>query len=431
MSRSRTIGARWLHGWSQVALLGTNAVTGLLAILIATGVLIAVMLIPGMGIGIVLLIPALWIAGGLGHAERTRIAALTDTEIEAPVRDPQQPLWRTLFLDAYRWRATAYFGLHALWGTFIGWVTITLIAQAVLVTVRPVIPAVADVTPWKLFGWIPIGSPWAVTVASVLAVVLLITLPFTARLITSVDLAAARWLLGRDERAEMARLSQRVDTLTTTRQEAVDSVEAERRRIERDLHDGPQQRLVAIAMSLGMARSALERKDTATARDLIDEAHASSKEAITEMRQVARGIIPPVLTDRGLDAAVAALADRCPIPVTRAIAPIGRLDSTIEAIAYFCISESLTNVAKHSRATAAHVAITRVAVERGAHASNHLQITVQDNGIGGADPSRGTGLTGLRQRVAAIDGSLTITSPPGGPTTVTILLPEHTPRSTP
>jgi signal transduction histidine kinase len=169
-------------------------------------------------------------------------------------------------------------------------------------------------------------------------------------------------------------------------------------------------------MDLGMAKAKLDR-DPASARELIQRAHASAKEAITEMRQVARGIHPPVLTDRGLDAALSALAARSPVPVTVRVEVAPRPQPTVEAIAYFCVSEALTNIAKHSRATSAQVEVVR---QDGA-----LLVTVSDDGVGGVDPSRGTGLVGLRDRAAAVDGTITVSSPVGGPTVLSVRLPER------
>jgi signal transduction histidine kinase len=168
-------------------------------------------------------------------------------------------------------------------------------------------------------------------------------------------------------------------------------------------------------MDLGMAQERIDR-DPAGARQLLDKAHAASKEAITEMRMVARGIHPPVLTDRGLDAALSALAARSPVPVTVRVDLPTRPSATMEAIAYFCVSEALTNVAKHARATSAQVEVT-------AAAGSALRIEIRDDGIGGADPAGGTGLHGLTDRVRAIDGSMEVASPIGGPTVLSINLP--------
>jgi signal transduction histidine kinase len=164
-----------------------------------------------------------------------------------------------------------------------------------------------------------------------------------------------------------------------------------------------------------MAQERIDR-DPAGARDLLDKAHAASKEAITEMRMVARGIHPPVLTDRGLDAALSALAARSPVPVSVSVDLPVRPSPTVEAIAYFCVSEALTNVAKHARARAAQVRV-------GTANDVDLTVVISDDGVGGADPARGTGLHGLADRVRAIDGTLLVTSPAGGPTVLTITLP--------
>jgi signal transduction histidine kinase len=239
-----------------------------------------------------------------------------------------------------------------------------------------------------------------------------------ARGLVGVDVALARSLIGpRPDAERVAELTQRVETLHRTREMTVDSVELERRRIERDLHDGPQQRLVALAMDLGMAQTKLD-DDPEAARALLAKAHSAAKEAIVEMRQVARGIHPPVLTDRGLDAALSALAARAPVPVQIRVDLPRRPSPTIESIAYFCVSEALTNIAKHSGAAHATVDVTGSA--EGVH------VVVTDDGRGGADPTGGTGLSGLRQRLAAVDGTLTIDSPPGAGTRLMMTLPDRT-----
>ena len=173
-------------------------------------------------------------------------------------------------------------------------------------------------------------------------------------------------------------------------------------------------------MTLGMAKQAIH-EDPDSAAQLVDEAHRSAKEAIVEMRHVARGIVPPILADRGLEAALPALAARSTVPVSVDVRDVGRLDPTTEAITYFVVSEALTNVAKHSRAE--HATVTVTTDDQGVRA------VVTDDGRGGADPARGTGLTGLRQRVTAVDGTLEVDSPPGGGTRLTATLPLRTGRS--
>jgi len=194
----------------------------------------------------------------------------------------------------------------------------------------------------------------------------------------------------------------------------VDAALEERRRIERDLHDGAQQRLVALAMDLGLAREKLAT-DPEAGRALVAEAHEEAKRAIREIRDLVRGIHPAVLTDRGLDPAISALAGRCPVPVTVDVALDRRLPEAVESAAYFVVAEALTNVAKHSGAGQARVGV------RCAH--DQLTVEVVDDGVGGADPAAGAGLTGLVERVAALDGRLTVESPTGGPTRVRAELP--------
>jgi signal transduction histidine kinase len=244
-----------------------------------------------------------------------------------------------------------------------------------------------------------------------LAALLLIT-PNVIRGLAAMDAAIGRGLLGRWSTGE---LTERVGELEVTRRRAVDAAEAERRRIERDLHDGAQQRLTSLAMTLGRAQVKLRDSDDAAVRGLIDDAHRDAKEAIVELRDLTRGLHPPVLTDRGLDAALSALAARAPIPVAVS-ADIGdRPSRTIEAIAYFVVSEALTNIAKHAQATCASVVVRRL--------NGQLRIDVTDDGRGGAAASEGSGLAGLADRVRSVDGRLAISSPTGGPTVLTVELP--------
>jgi signal transduction histidine kinase len=228
--------------------------------------------------------------------------------------------------------------------------------------------------------------------------------------LTALDGALARGLLGVTARD----LERRVDELEESRARVVDSVDAERRRIERDLHDGAQQRLVALAMNLGRARARYD-DDPEAAKRLLDEAHLDAKQALVELRDLARGIHPAVLTDRGLDAALSGLAGRSPVPVTLDVAVDQRCSPTIEAIAYFVVSEALANVAKHAAATSVSVSVRRV--------SDRLILAIRDNGVGGADETGGSGLRGLADRVGGVDGSLRIDSPAGGPTLLIVELP--------
>jgi signal transduction histidine kinase len=248
----------------------------------------------------------------------------------------------------------------------------------------------------------------AITVVGGLA---LLIAPFAARGVSWLDVRAARALLGPNRSAELER---RVETLSESRAGVVDAADAERRRIERDLHDGAQQRLVSLAMNLGLARENLTELPP-EARRVIAEAHDEAKEALAELRGLIRGLHPAVLEDRGLDAALSGIAARAPLPVRVTVDVSARATPTVEAVAYFVVSECLTNIARHARAGRAEVAVRR--------AGDVLQIRVFDDGIGGAAAGTGSGLASLAQRAQSVDGRLAIDSPAGGPTVITVELP--------
>ena len=408
----------WLWGWLAIAQFATGLLLGGFYLVVCVFLVAGVSSIPAFGLGLPMTAGCLLIATVLGAFERLRVEAFTGVRIPRPARsklEGQSGLRRLLryLITAQPWRAAAHLVIIAVWGLLVGSVTVVLSSVSVALAAMPLYASsLPDHRLALPFGPGLDAAWWLVAVGwAGLAVV-----PLVARGLVTVDVSLARWLLGPSREERVVELSQRVETLTLTREATVDSVELERRRIERDLHDGPQQRLVAIAMDLGMAKAKLD-KDPAGARELLERAHASAKEAITEMRQVARGIHPPVLTDRGLDAALSALAARSPVPVTVRVDVNPRPQPTVEAIAYFCVSEALTNVAKHSRARSAQVTVVR---DDGA-----LLVTVADDGVGGVDPSRGTGLVGLRDRAAAVDGTITVSSPDGGPTVLTVHLPER------
>jgi signal transduction histidine kinase len=254
--------------------------------------------------------------------------------------------------------------------------------------------------------------------AVVAAVAMLAAAPWVARGVARADEAAARALLGPSRGEELA---VRVESLARSRAEIVAATDAERRRIERDLHDGTQRRLVALAMQLGMARNSLGDAPEPV-RQVIEQAHDEATEALAELRQLVRGLHPAVLDDRGLDAALSGIAANAPLPVRLRVDVAGRCSPSIEAVAYFVVSEALTNVAKHAGASQAEVTVER--------AGDRLRVVVSDDGRGGARLDRGaagdgagTGLRGLAQRAAAVDGTLTVDSPSGGPTAICVELP--------
>jgi len=209
-------------------------------------------------------------------------------------------------------------------------------------------------------------------------------------------------------------LSHRVAKLTATRIDAVDTAALELRRVERDLHDGAQARLVALGIALRAAETLVKSNpDAATA--LLSEARENSAKALAELRDLVRGINPPVLAERGLGDAIQALALDAQVETTVDIHLPGRPPAPVESAAYFAVAEALVNVVKHAQATSVHIIVT--------HSRGHLRIEVSDNGFGGADPSLGSGLHGVERRLGTFDGVLAVSSPPGGPTIVVIEVP--------
>jgi signal transduction histidine kinase len=251
---------------------------------------------------------------------------------------------------------------------------------------------------------------WAgVALLSAAGAALLVIAPWSLRAVLVVDRLLVRGLLGRDDRAA------RIMALRRSRAAVVEDAAATLRRIERDLHDGVQARLVALTMNLAMIGEVVGRGPGQT-RDLLDSARANARDAIQDLRDVIHDIHPPIL-DKGLDAAIATLTARSPVPVGSDIRISDRPAAAIETITYFCVAELLTNIAKHSSATAATVAVSQ--------SGGRLHLVVSDNGSGGAHETGGSGLRGLVDRVATVDGTLSITSPPGGPTVVSVVLPAH------
>jgi signal transduction histidine kinase len=226
--------------------------------------------------------------------------------------------------------------------------------------------------------------------------------------------AASAALALENERLE-AELRARLDELQTSRSRLVEVSMFERRRLERDLHDGAQQRLVALSLQLGLAQRRLQDGDGTAAAVMLDAARDELNRALEELRELARGIHPAVLTDRGLEAALEALAERTPLPVSLDQMPAERLPAPVEAAAYFVVAEALTNVARYAKASQAEVRIARD--------SGYAVVEVRDDGVGGADPATGTGLRGLADRLAALDGRLEVHSPPGEGTTVRAEVP--------
>jgi signal transduction histidine kinase len=244
-----------------------------------------------------------------------------------------------------------------------------------------------------------------------LGIVLLFAAPWVARGFARLDTLLAKALLQRSARDVLA---EKVESLVESRAGLRDAADAERRRIERDLHDGAQQQLTSLAINLGIARQTLPDLSD-PARAAIVAAHEEAKNALTDLRNLVRGLHPAVLDERGLDAALAGIAARSPVPVRLDVQVDCRPSAGIEAVAYFVVSESLTNIAKHAQAERAEVSVRRV--------GDRLHIRITDDGQGGAGERDGSGLRGLRQRVAAVDGVLIVDSPVGAGTSIRAELP--------
>ncbi|QLJ05500.1 sensor domain-containing protein [Streptomyces sp. NEAU-sy36] len=272
--------------------------------------------------------------------------------------------------------------------------------------------AVKDPVGWRTLLYDAIRLPWGIfTFCTVLASLFVLwpLLPYLARGLANADRAMVRGLLSPSDELE-----RRIAELESDRGVVVDTAAADLRRIERDLHDGAQARLVNLAMGLGLAKEKLlEDPDSAAA--MVEEAHGEVKLALQELRDLARGIHPAVLTDRGLDAALSSVASRCTVPVKVTVDLADRPAAAIEGIAYFTVSELLQNVSKHSAARSASVEVWR--------AKDRLLIQVQDDGRGGARLDGGSGMRGLADRLGAVDGLFAVASPAGGPTVVTAELP--------
>ncbi|MFE0462836.1 sensor histidine kinase [Kitasatospora sp. NPDC058965] len=351
--------------------------------------------------------------GPLTVAQRSRFRALGNLTIPrpGPLTPPGTALPARLLAVAGNEATWRQVGYHFLVGPLLACLALVGLLACGVGAVLASVFAWCWLLPWGALAHAA-GRWWGVDlVCTAVGAVLLLVGPWVTVRAGRIDRRAARALLGPNRARE---LEQRVEDLASSRADVVDAADAERRRIERDLHDGAQQRLVSLAMNLGLARKTL--KDVPPeAMQVIVDAHEEAQAAIAELRDLVRGLHPVVLEDRGLDAALSGIAARAPLPVRLRVSLPRRLSPTVEAVAYFVVSEALANVAKHARASRIDLTVRQQ--------GDRLLLDVTDDGIGGADPGRGTGLVGLRQRVASVDGALVITSPLGGPTTITVELP--------
>lgn len=398
-----------LGGLAHLAAVG---VTGTIAWTILITLLITGLSLVIIAVGVLLLIPFVYGLFALAWFEYERVEGLYHYGLPAlqPRRRTEpgfsgwlRSLWRQA-IDGRTWRGAASSAIT----TLLGLAVVPLVA-AVVAGIGTLFAPLRGNSSARLIGThLALDTGWAVVIGAALALLcagLLIGLAALHAAITRAILVPSRTAI----------LAEQARTAGMQRAGAVRAGEVERTRIERDLHDGVQPRLVSVAMTLGMAQQKLD-VDPEAAKALVDEAHASTKAAITELRQLARGIHASVLDDRGLDAALSALVARSPIPVDLDSRVEARCSSTAEAAVYFAVAESLTNAAKHSRGSQARVTVRR----RG---DSTLWARIEDNGIGGARLVPGGGLDGITNRVVAAGGTARLDSPAGGPTAMEVTVP--------
>ena len=419
------------RNYRELLYCGLGGLTGVAGFAVTVVLLLAGLTISasviGTVVGLVIITMALRLSRRLGSLHRRLLSRFLGHQIEAPPRFlPGTGILNRVdrrLRDRAAWRVVWY-SLIKLPVAAVQLYAVTLTAFGLVNMAYPAI--------WLLFHHqsggqdpldavlpVPFGGnfqidSWPGTFpAAIAGLVCVVAAAWLARGINAGDLRLVRSLVGPSSMAE------RVSELERTRALAVDDSAAALRRVERDLHDGAQMRLAALAMNLGMAREKLgdddPRDETATVRELLDAAHRNAVDALADLRDLARGIHPPVL-DNGLASALATLATSSAIPATVS-ADIGtRPAPAIETIAYFCAAELIANATKHSYAN--HINI-KIYTER----TGVLHLEISDDGVGGAEQGRGSGLSGLAQRVSTVDGHIDVSSPPGGPTMVTVELP--------
>ncbi|CAJ1498729.1 sensor histidine kinase [[Mycobacterium] burgundiense] len=416
--RARTQG--WHLGVVPTASMVTNAFLALVWFWIPLAlIIIAVSSIPSLIGTVIAAVAFVYVIRGVDVVERVRSEAVFGLGIAVPARPLSkytgfQGWLHQLWLDlssARFWKVFSHHYLRMLYdvvatGIALVLLTSAIVGPAVAIAVRNSDPAVG-------LDFLPVPVAWLLAITALLgAVGILAVAP-------SVDALIDRWLLAP---SSTAALQHQVTALADARQGAVSSAHTERHRIERDLHDSVQPRLVSLAMTIGLAQTKLD-SDLPAAKTLINEAHGDAKQALSELRDVVRGIAPTILSDRGLDAALSAVAQRSEtsgIPTYLEVDLPRRLPEEVEAVAYFVVAEALTNVAKHADASRA---VVTVRLDNAAH---QLHVSVFDDGRGGAqitDDPDSTGLRGLAERVRAAGGTLSLSSPATGPTIVSAVLP--------
>ncbi len=359
-------------------------------------------------VGVFLIVPVFALAELFGKVER-HIAAFAGHRIELrEVRSLAGSGWRAPFwalVDPVRWR-------------YVGFVVVNVVLAPVLFgfgsfplsfVFQVVFGAGAVSGPGFSIG-VGVGTG---ILALPLAAFFAGAIPRVAIWMAALKAQISNWFIGTDR---LALAEQRVTLLSSQRTEILDAVASERRRIERNLHDGVQQQLVAIGLDLGMAEQQIER-DPERAKELIGNARSKVQGSIGELRQLGRGLHPSILEDRGIDAALSAVVSGSSIPISVLVDPDLELSTDVGETVYFVANEAIANVLKHANARVASVHVAKVAA--------NVRVTIHDDGVGGVDGSKGTGIAGIRARVHAVDGSLSVSSPPGGPTTLIAEIPRQ------
>jgi signal transduction histidine kinase len=392
MRPTRFLRSSW--PWRSALYLATGALLGCTTTVGAAELIYGPLTLPIFAVAVCLYLPVIACAVLVARLERRRLRLVDGY----PVDDPHEPSgragWRHRLREQATWRE---FGYAVVSGGVLCWLDGLVVVFAIW------FPASFLFSP--MYG----PSEPLHYVVALCGVVLLLAAPYPVTAWAGARAALARALLAPRE----TDLGERLVEVTRSRARLVDAFEIERRRIERDLHDGAQQRLVALNMHLGLAR--LEAPAGSPLSEQLTRAHELAKQALTELRELIRGVHPQVLADRGLVAAVEDVAGRSPVPVDVDIRLPGRLPRPVEVTAYFVVVEALANVAKHSGATRATV--------RASIVEERVRLRVEDDGTGGADPDAGTGLAGVVDRVAAVDGTVALSSPPGGPTVLQVEFP--------
>lgn len=364
-------------------------------------------------IGIPILIGTGWMVRSLGNLERARLNGFLGTTLRDPYRHAVPDTgWMArlsaIGKDPATWRDFLFLMLRLPMGIFTFTISVATWSAALGLLCSPIAYWFGvfrlDFLVWTIDG------PIAVAIATLGGVLMTLLAFGITRGLARLEAVLASALLD----ASPDELKRRVSDITSSRSRSMSAADQERRRLERDLHDGAQQRMVSLAMTLGLAQQKLATNPEQGAR-LVAEAHEEAKRALQDLRDLARGLHPAVLTDHGLEAALPALAARCPIPTRVDVAVSPRPIPAVESAAYFVVAEALTNVARHSKAADVQVTARRE--------HDLLTIEVRDDGTGGAQVVPGGGLAGLTDRVEALDGRLTMSSPDGGPTIVRVEIP--------